>query len=289
MIASIRFILLFFASVSLLSCTGTSQMSTANGGPTAESLSHSGSFQIRAYTSMPDAPEYADATIYYPINTVAPIGGVVVAPGFTERQRHINWWGSFLATHGYAVLILDSNDVRESPEVRALALMAGVRTLREENQRRDSPLFSKLDTTKTAIMGHSMGGGGVLLAANAYSNELSAAIPLTPWQPDGNFGDITVPTLIIAGEVDSIAPVADHAWPHYQSLATETQRAFLELKDGDHFIANSAAQTTHPLVGRYALAWLKLQMDGDERYRQFFSGKLQRADSRMLSRYELED
>lgn len=289
MISSLRFTLLFFATTALLSCTGTSRMPTANDGLTTESLSHSGTFQIRAYTSMPDTPAYADSTIYYPINTVTPIGGIVVVPGFTERQKDINWWGSFLATHGYAVLILDTNDVRERPEARALALMAGVRILREENQRRESPLFGRLDSTKMAIMGHSMGGGGVLLAANAYSDELSAAIPFTPWQPDGNFGDITVPTLVIAGEADTIAPVADHAWPHYQSIPDGTQRVFMELKDGDHFIANSAAQITHPLLGRYALAWLKLQMDDDERYRQFFSGRLQRADSGMLSRYELEN
>lgn len=264
-------------------------MRAANDGLTAESLSNSGPFQIRAYTSMPDTPEYADATIYYPINTVTPIGGVVIAPGFTERQRHINWWGSFLATHGYAVLVLDTNDVRDSPEARALALMAGVRTLHEESRRQNSPLFNKLDNTKMAIMGHSMGGGGVLLAANAYSSELSAAIPLTPWQPDGRFNEITVPTLIIAGEADTIAPVVDHAWPHYQSIPAGTQRAFLEVKGGDHFIANSSAQTTHPMLGRYALAWLKLHMDDDQRYAQFFTGRLQRADSRVLSRYLLED
>ena len=34
-----------------------------------------------------------------------------------------------------------------------------------------------------AIMGHSMGGGGVLIAANKYPAEIQAAIPFTPWQP----------------------------------------------------------------------------------------------------------
>jgi hypothetical protein len=44
---------------------------------------------------------------------------------FTEKQCHINWRGSLLARHGYAVIILDTNDPRERREARAEALMAG--------------------------------------------------------------------------------------------------------------------------------------------------------------------
>lgn len=273
----------------LAACGSTmnSTMNTGEDGPTVATLSRSGPHQIRAYISMPDAPEFAGATIYYPLNTTGLLGGVAVAPGFTEKQRHINWWGSLLATHGYAVIILDTNDTRERPEARAEALMAGVRTLRAEGQREGSPLNGRIDTTRMAIMGHSMGGGGALLAANAHSEELSAAIPFTPWQPSGDFSDITIPTLVIAGEADTIAPVAEHAWPHYQSIPEGTPRAFLELKAGDHFIANSSADERHALMGRYGIAWLKLYMDGDERYRQFIDGAARQEDDVLFSRYTL--
>lgn len=275
---------LLLISLTLISCasnpTGRSDDSLIT------DLSRQGPHAIRAYTSMPDALEYGDATIYYPLDAQGLLGGVAIAPGFTERQRHINWWGSRLATHGYAVIVLDTNDPRDRPEVRAQALMAAVSTLRAEGERRGSPLFGRIDAERMAVMGHSMGGGGALLAANAYSEELSAAIPFTSWQPEGNFSDIRIPTLVIAAEADDIAPVAEHAWPHYLSIPAGTQKAFVELEDADHFIANSTATTMHSVIGRYGIAWLKLHMDGDERYRRFFTDSAQQPDSASLSRYE---
>ncbi|MDP2142330.1 MAG: dienelactone hydrolase family protein [Gammaproteobacteria bacterium] len=283
-----RYLSLIFVSLIVVSCSSTSSRMDSSAAM-IDSLSRQGPHQIRAYISMPDAPEYAGATIYYPLNASGLLGGVAVAPGFTERQRHINWWGSRLATHGYAVIVLDTNDPRDRPEVRAEALMAAVRTLRAEGQRRESPLFGRIDSSRMAVMGHSMGGGGALLAANAYSNELSAAIPFTSWQPEGNFNNITVPALVIAGEADTIAPVDVHAWSHYQSIATGTPKAFLEIKEGDHFVANNSAAHLHGIMGRYGIAWLRLYMDGDERYREFFTASRPSADSAVLSRYEFNE
>lgn len=247
-------------------------------------LSVDGPYAIRAYTSLPAVPEFAKATIYYPLDITGLIGAVAISPGFTERQRHINWWGPRLASHGYAVLVLDTNEPRDSPALRGDALIAAVRLLKAEHTRAGSPLNGHIDVNKMAIMGHSMGGGGALFAANAYSAEIHAAIPFTPWQPEGDFAGITVPTLVIAGANDRIAPVAAHAWPHYQSIPKSTTRVYLEVAGGDHFIANSGA-TDNAMLGRYAIAWLKLYLDEDERYREFIYGEAQKVDTNRLSRY----
>jgi len=37
-------------------------------------------------------------------------------------------------------------------------------------------------------------------------------------------------------------------------------------------------------MGRYGIAWLKLYMDGDERYRQIVEGSALQADDALLSR-----
>jgi dienelactone hydrolase len=270
----------------LLACA-TTQPGQSGASPTVESISRNGAYAIRSFISFPDAPEYGNATIYYPLDSTGTIGGVAIVPGFTETQRHINWWGSRLASHGYAVLVMDTNDLRDRPDVRGVALMAGVRTLRNENSRRDSPLYRKIDTSKMSVMGHSMGGGGALHAANLNSGELSAAIPFTSWQPSGDFSSITVPTLVIAGEADTIAAAADHARPHYNSIPAGTQKVFLEVADGDHFVANNSAETLHGLLGSYAIAWLKLYMDGDERYRDFIYGDARSRNVAAFSRYEM--
>jgi len=254
--------------------------------PTVASLSVDGVFEVMTYTDIPDVPEFGDATVYYPLDTTTPIGGVAISPGWTELQRHIEWWGPRLASHGYAVLILDTNDARaDQPEQRAEALIAAVRILRGENDRAGSPLRGRIDVGKMAIMGHSMGGGGTLIAANDYPDEIQAAIPFTSWQPNGVFDRITAPTLVIAGSADRVAGVSDHAWPHFQSIPESTTKVFMEIDGGSHFIADGRRGTDLATIGRYGIAWLKLYLDGDERYRGFIYGDEAAADRDKFSRY----
>ncbi len=254
--------------------------------PTIASLSADGTYEVMTYTDIPDVPEFGDATVYYPVDTQSPIGGVAIAPGWTEVQSHIEWWGPRLASHGYAVLTLDTNDrMRDQPEERAEALIAAVRILKAENDRAGSPLEGRIDIGKMAIMGHSMGGGGTLIAANNYPDEIQAAIPFTPWQPDGDFTSITVPTLVMAGSADRIAGVDEQAWPHFQSIPESTIKVYMEVEGGDHYIADTTRGTDLATIGRYGIAWLKLYLDGDERYRSFIYGEEAEPDREKFSRY----
>ena len=254
--------------------------------PTIASLSGNGVYEVSTYTDFPDVPEFGDATIYYPLGTPMPIGGVAIAPGFTEVQRHINWWGPRLASHGFAVLVLDTNDrMRDMPAERADALIAAVRVLRAENGRTDSPLFGRIDAAKIAIMGHSRGGGGTLIAANEHPDEIQAAIPFNSWEPDGVFENITAPTLVMAGATDRIARVAEHAWPHFLSIPESTTKVYMEIADEGHFTADSTRGMDLAMVGRYGIAWLKLYLDEDERYRRFIYGAEAASDRDRFSRY----
>ena len=278
--------LLTVLAILLVSCATDGPGVSQGPPPTIASLSGDGAYRIMTYTDFPDAPEFGDATVYYPVDTPGPIGGVAISPGWTERQRHISWWGPRLASHGYAVLILDTNDARrDQPEERAEALIAAVRILRGENDRAGSPLRGRIDAGKMAIMGHSMGGGGTLIAANNYPDEIQAAIPFTSWQPDGDFDRITAPTLVMAGSADRVAAVADHAWPHYQSIPESTAKVFMEIDGGSHYIGDTTRGTDLATIGRYGIAWLKLYLDGDERYESFIYGAEAEADRDKFSRY----
>ena len=252
---------------------------------TVASLSIGGEYQVLTYTDFPDVPEFGDATIYYPLETPGTVAGVAIAPGFTERQSHIEWWGPRLASHGFAVLVLDTNERRAMPDARGDALLAAVEVLRRESAREESPLFGRVATDKMAIMGHSMGGGGALLAANEHSGQIQAVIPFTPWEPQAVFQDITVPTLVLAGSVDRIARVDNHAWRHYQSIPESTPKAYLEVGGGNHYIADTERGTDLETIGRYGIAWLKLYLDGDVRYERFIYGDLAAPDSDKFSRF----
>jgi hypothetical protein len=96
-----------------------------------------------------------------------------------------------------------------------------------------------------------------------------------------------VPTLIIAGQSDFIAPVASHAWPFYGTIPSSTHKAYMEIANGDHFIANTGTPYA-AIVGRYGISWLKLYVDGDERYREFIYGAPHDADvaAGAFSRFE---
>jgi alpha-beta hydrolase superfamily lysophospholipase len=147
------------------------------------------------------------------------------------------------------------------------ALMAAIGTIAGEGSRAGSPLEGKVDS-RFAIMGHSMGGGGTLIAADSHSGELRAAIPLTPWSSSPtSFPGVTVPTLFIAGQLDNIAGVAQHAWPFYQSITNSHPRTYVEFAGADHFVANNP--NLNGTVARYALSWLKVHVNGDTRYEQF--------------------
>jgi dienelactone hydrolase len=260
-------------------------VATATLPATVEALSTVGPYEVATYTDFPDVPEFGAGTIYYPVNASGPVGGVAISPGFTELQRHIEWWGPRLASHGFAVLTLDTNEVRDSPELRAEALMAAVGVLRGENTRAGSPLQGRVDPEKMAVMGHSMGGGGALIAASQHGEELKASIPFTPWRPDTDFSATTVPTLVIAGSADTIAPVDTHSWPHFESIPSTTPKVYLEVREGSHFIADTTRGTDLDTIGRYAVAWLRLYMDGDESVRGLVYGPRPAGDSDKFSRY----
>lgn len=262
-----------------------------------ESLGQPGPYQVAYYSSYPPVPEFSAATIYFPANKGQDFAGVAISPGFVESQENMSWWGYHLASHGFAVLTLDTNELRDDPALRAAALMAAIEVLRNEGERMGGTLRGKILNDRMAIMGHSMGGGGTLLAANQNSAELKAAIPFTPWLPEGEFGDISIPTLVIAGEDDRIAPVVDHASPHFESLADDIPKMYLEIKGGNHFIANTDTGEerlapnidVHDLVGGMAVAWLKLFVDGDENYRDLVFSEMPAADRERLSRLEFSE
>ena len=264
--------------------------------PSLKSLGHQGPYQVEWFTQLPSAPEFSGATLYFPANKAQDFGGVVISPGFFERQENISWWGNYLASHGFAVITLDTNELNDLPPLRAEALKAAIGLLRGENSRQGSAVRGKILEDSMAVMGHSMGGAGALLLANENSNEIKAAIPFTAGGlRNANFSAVAVPTLVIAGEIDRLAPVNEHAWSHYQTLTNAAPRMYMEVGGGNHFIANTAEVENerlrpnidvHELVGGMAVAWLKLFLDGEEEYRELLFGEMPSEITEQLSRFE---
>lgn len=215
---------------------------------------------------------FGGGTIYFPSNAQQELAAIAVAPGFTNYQSAIQWWGPLLASHGYVVITIDTNGRFDNPNSRSLQLDAALSHLIDEGNRANSPISGLVDENRLATMGFSMGGGGSLISASR--NRLSAAVPLAPWNSGGNdFDQIGVPTMIMACENDSTAPVNSHASPFYNTIPTSTDKAYMEITNGPHNCANGDnGNGNDALLSTYGVSWMKRFLDKDQRYAQFLCG-----------------
>lgn len=216
---------------------------------------------------------FGGGDIFYPTN--APSGSlaaIAICPGFLGTSETVDWWGPRLASHGFIVIVMDPNSVYDQPAQRATQLMACLDELEDQNNDSGSPIYGRVDSNRVGLMGHSMGGGGTLIATEDNPSVIKAAIPMAPWNAlSTNFSDITTPTLVIACEADLIAPVAQHARPFYDSIPSNVPKAFLEINNGDH-LAVMNGDVFEGMLGKYGVAWMKVFLDGDQRYMQFLCG-----------------
>lgn len=229
--------------------------------PTAASLERNGPFAYASYTvADADTPGFGAATIYYPTDTSqGTFGGVAISPGYTETQSAISWFGPRLSSHGFVVITFNTNSPYDQPSARADQLLAALDYLTGSSAVKD-----RVDSSRLAVMGHSMGGGGAL-EATVKRPALQASVPLTPWHTDKTWPEVTTPTAIFGAERDTIAPVKDHAEPFYESLPTTLQKAYPELQEADHYVTNKDNAPT----SRVSVSWLKRFVDNDTRYAGF--------------------
>ncbi|SDW65268.1 poly(ethylene terephthalate) hydrolase family protein [Aequorivita viscosa] len=233
---------------------------------TIESLTNPGPYEVATLTEddgIRNGPDYLDATVYYPTNATPPYASIAIVPGFTAQPSSVEEWGPFYASHGIVTIIIGTNSPFEFPDLRATALLDALETLRQENERQNSPLENQLDVDKFAVSGWSMGGGGAQLAAQMDSS-IKAVLALCPWYPQATFNHNS-PVLIFSGQDDTVAPPGIHADVHYNVTPDTTNKLLFEVANGSHSVANTPTGGDG-VVGKIALSWLKLYLDDNDCY-----------------------
>lgn len=229
----------------------TSAILEASRGPFATSSINVSSLSVTGF---------GGGVIYYPTSTAeGTFGAVAISPGYTASWSSLSWLGPRIASHGFVVIGIETNTRLDQPDSRGRQLLAALDYLTQR-----SSVRGRIDSSRLAVAGHSMGGGGSLEAAAARPS-LQAAVPLAPWNLDKSWSEVQVPTLIIGGETDSVAPVATHSIPFYNSIPASSEKAYLELDGASHFFP----QTTNTPTAKQMVAWLKRFVDDDTRYEQF--------------------
>jgi predicted dienelactone hydrolase len=182
--------------------------------------------------------------IYYPATTAGDnkvfVAGkfpvVVFGHGFTITYTEYDFWWTTLVQNGY-VVVIPTTEGSISPSHANFGgdLKFLVTKMNSENAVATSPYFGKL-TGKSAIMGHSMGGGAAFLAATnntAVSALVTFAAAETTPSAIAAAAGIKCPTLTFAGSRDCVAAPATNAKAMHSAITTP-YRAYLEIINGSH-------------------------------------------------------
>ena len=165
--------------------------------------------------------------VYYPANSAgtntSPVADsfpvIVFGHGFMMVwSAYQNIW-EHLVPKGY-VLVFPRTEGLPSHDEFALDPALCVTAMQGLNADPASLFYQPL-THKTAIMGHSLGGGATMLAAQTNAN-IETIIGLAPAETSPSAitaaSQITVPALVLSGSADGVTPPASHHLPIYQGL-----------------------------------------------------------------------
>ena len=251
------FLILPFNSYSF-SCDSISLSSITNPGPyTVITIDESSGIRNGIY--------YSGSTIYYPSNGNN-LSSIVLVPGFMNTEFTIQNWGPFFASYGIVTMTIGTNALTDNEFDRRDALQDAIVSLKEENVRSLSPLFGRLNLNSISVGGFSKGGGGAQLLAKIDSS-LKAVISLYPFIENPVALDFIhdIPTLIVSGQLDIIAPPSLHADIHYDFIPSSTSKLKFEVALGSHdpLLGPSGANGE---VGERVLSWLAYFMLNDNCY-----------------------
>ena len=213
--------------------------------------------------------------VYYPTNTsLGTWGALAIAPGYTARCADQEaWMGPWLSSFGFVVICMETNSPNDFDAARGKELLAALSWLTTR-----SPVKGEVDPNRLSVMGHSMGGGGVIYAVE-HDPALKAGIGLAPYSPSQNMSSDRVPTLIFGGQNDgTVTP--SYLRGLYGTVPASTHSAFVQIAGAGHGYYTSPNNVQMKVI----IPWLKIFVDNDSRYEKFLCPKL--PDPSKISEYQ---
>lgn len=230
-------------------------------------------------------------TVYYPAltagtNATVAVGQfpvVVFGHGFAmSGDNYDNIWQA-LVPQGYVVAFVNSytslfgvNHGEYGLDLKYTAV-----AMQAQNTTASSPFFGKL-TNKTALMGHSMGGGASILAA-ANNTQIATTITFAPADTDPSSisaaANTRVPSLVVVGSDDCVVTPASAPLPIYNAMGN-IPKAYVSITGGNHCnfsdgssfncnfgegtsgCANSIGTTIQTAANNVVLPWLNYWLKG---------------------------
>jgi hypothetical protein len=232
---------------------------TSNNGPfsTAE-------FRISVSISL-------NVTVYYPTDAEPPFAAIALVDGgvsSTAGGQMGASWGPFFASWGIVVASVYSGVMALIPEPQASNLLQIIELLEMERVDMDSPLFGKM-SGRYGIAGYSNGAGGCLIAAAqdpSLRTSMTLAASLIATGGAGIAAGTRVPTTMLCGSADIMAGI-DQSQQIYDVVSETAPALLIEIMDATSVSWYSPAAAGGGTSGGYALAFQKVFLEGDERWK----------------------
>ena len=247
--------------------------------PTIQSIEASRGPFATAQQAVAPGNGFNGGEIYYPTDTSQGTwGALVIIPGYTARcvnqpAPEEIWMGPWISSFGFVVLCMETNNPGDNDAARGQEALSALHWLTTA-----SPVRGEIDPGRLSVMGHSMGGGGVMYATE-HMPALRAGIGLAPFSPSQNLSTDKVPTLILGGQNDgTVTP--SYLAGLYATMPASTQSGFAQIAGADHAYYTRANNVMMKLV----IPWLKTFVDSDTRYTQFLCPTL--PDPTTISQYQ---
>ncbi len=243
--------------------------------PTIQSIEATrGTFATAQMTVAP-GNGFNGGVIYYPTDTSQGTwGAFAIVPGYTALCRNEEaWMGPWLSSFGFVVICIETNSTTDYDVARGQELLAALNWLTTA-----SPVKNEVDPNRLGVIGHSMGGGGVVYATE-HQPSLKAAVAMAPFSPSQNMSTDTVPTLVIGGQNDTVV-TPSYLSGLYATMPGSTQSAFAQIAGASHTYYTQPNNVEMKLI----IPWLKVFLDSDTRYEQFLCPSL--PDPSTISEYQ---
>lgn len=248
--------------------------------------------------------------IYYPsfvegnnaqIDTInGPYQVIAFGHGFFMQNSYYISHFKHLASYGYVLIAPQFPDVNHLQLGFDLLFCANY--IKSQNQNPDSRFYNLIDTTKTGLSGHSMGGGASLLAA---ANDASVTVVAPLAAAETNPSAITVMNQIkgvvylLSAQNDGITPVNTNQLPMFNNanpvkglpvINGANHTKFMDTRIFDFTDPNgylSAAQQL-ALTRKYLTSIFNLFLKQDTSYFKYAFGDEAQSDTSIIFQYELK-
>ncbi|AZC26790.1 MULTISPECIES: alpha/beta hydrolase [Pseudomonas] len=215
-------------------------------------------------------------SVYYPSNikTLDKLPVINFVGGILSNQGQYTNLLRLWASYGF-IVVVSSDFINTAPSMHVL----GAVELSKLNQDPTSPLFGKVDLSRTIVAGHSAGGGASILSSSLAPETLRAidpqlsfigSLPIEPG-PIGLGSTVRTPTLVLTGAADVVVPA--WAWPRLW------QGGLIRTVPGWSATAHNATHFSPVRVVRenefagITTAWVLYVAKNDPAAREYFVGK----------------